>query len=215
MQGHIAISAHTVGTVVVIDEAGPKLRAFSTDHLGQQVSKNSLIAFGFSLTTANLQPPPRKAPNQKWAFRLSAAPTLALPLPPNTHMPTGLAVVSAFGDGIEGLLAAHAHGDFLFPDRRRCPLPEVHILGGGLGPRSETAPQPRSATAPWLESSQGWGAHIYTEGLALPHHTYWRQVILLSGVQSLQPYQQKTAFRGLQYLCSPYFLRRKDHLKGR
>lgn len=47
MQGHIAISTHTVGTVVVIDEAGPKLRAFSTDHLGQQVGKNSLIAFGF------------------------------------------------------------------------------------------------------------------------------------------------------------------------
>lgn len=137
MQGHIAISAHTVGTVVVIDEAGPKLRAFSTDHLGQQVGKNSLIAFGFSLlssTTANLQPP-RKVPNQKWAFRLSAAPTLALPLPPNTHMPTGLAVVSAFGDGIEGLLAAHAHGDFLFPDRRRCPLPKVHVLGGRVRSR--------------------------------------------------------------------------------
>lgn len=55
-------------------------------------------------------------------------PSLALPLPPNTHMPTGLAVVPAFGDGIEGLLAAHAHGDFLFPDGCRCPLPKIHVL---------------------------------------------------------------------------------------
>lgn len=74
MQGHIAISAHTVGTIVVIDESGSELRAF-----------------------------------------------------PTNHMPTGLAVVPAFGDGIEGLLAAHAHGDFLFPDRRRCPLPKIHV----------------------------------------------------------------------------------------
>lgn len=74
MQGHIAVSAHTVGAVVVIDETGPELGAL-----------------------------------------------------PTNHMPAGLAVVPAFGDGIEGLLAAHAHGDFLFPDGCRCPLPKIHV----------------------------------------------------------------------------------------
>lgn len=98
-------------------------------------------------------------------------------------MPTGLAVVSAFGDGIEGLLAAHAHGDFLFPDRRRCPLPKVHVLGGGLGPGSETLLSPVQPLLHGLNRHRVW-EHTYTKGLALPHHTYWRQVTLLSGVQS-------------------------------
>lgn len=53
MQGHIAISAHTVGTIVVIDESGSELRAFPTNHLGQQVGTNSLIASGFSLQCIN------------------------------------------------------------------------------------------------------------------------------------------------------------------
>lgn len=74
-------------------------------------------------------------------------PSLALPLSAKTHMPAGLAVVPAFGDGIEGLLAAHAHGDFLFSDGCRCPLPKIHILERGPGPRSETAtPQPSPAS---------------------------------------------------------------------
>lgn len=62
-------------------------------------------------------------------------------------MPAGLAVVPALGDGIEGLLAAHAHGDFLFSNGCRCPLPKIHILERGPGPRSEKAtPQPNPAS---------------------------------------------------------------------
>lgn len=63
MQGHIAISAYTVGTVVVIDEAGPELRAFPTNHLGQQVGKNSLIALGFYLQCTNYHSVPTTTAN--------------------------------------------------------------------------------------------------------------------------------------------------------
>lgn len=49
MQGHVAVSAHTVGTVVIIDEAGPELRALPTDHLEWQVGKRSLILAGLPL----------------------------------------------------------------------------------------------------------------------------------------------------------------------
>lgn len=41
MQGHVAVSAHTVGAVVVIDKAGPELRALPTNHLGWQVGKTA------------------------------------------------------------------------------------------------------------------------------------------------------------------------------
>lgn len=63
MQGHVAVSAHTVGAVVVIDKAGPELRALPTNHLGWQVGKNSLIPAGLPLQciptpTADSQPPP-------------------------------------------------------------------------------------------------------------------------------------------------------------
>lgn len=46
MQGHVAVRAHTVGAVVVIDEAGPELGALPTNHLGWQVGKNSLVPVG-------------------------------------------------------------------------------------------------------------------------------------------------------------------------
>lgn len=49
MQGHIAVSAHTVGAVVIIDEAGPELGALPTNHLEWQVSKRSLIPAGLPL----------------------------------------------------------------------------------------------------------------------------------------------------------------------
>lgn len=55
MQGHVAVSAHTVGTVVVIDEAGPKLGALPTNHLGWQVGKNSLIPVGLPLQCTSYQ----------------------------------------------------------------------------------------------------------------------------------------------------------------
>lgn len=34
VQGHVAVRAHTVGAVVVIDEAGPELGTLPTNHLG-------------------------------------------------------------------------------------------------------------------------------------------------------------------------------------
>lgn len=53
MQGHVAVSAHTVGAVVVIDEAGPELGALPTNHLGWQVGKNSLVPADLSLQCIN------------------------------------------------------------------------------------------------------------------------------------------------------------------
>lgn len=53
MQGHVAVRAHTVGAVVVIDEAGPELGALPTNHLGWQVGKNSLVPAGLSLQCTN------------------------------------------------------------------------------------------------------------------------------------------------------------------
>lgn len=49
MQGHVAVSAHTVGAVVVIDEAGTELGALPTNHLEWQVVKRCLIPEGLSL----------------------------------------------------------------------------------------------------------------------------------------------------------------------
>lgn len=140
VQGHVAVSAHTVGAVVVIDEAGPEFRALPTNHLEWQVGKRSLIPAGHPLQCTNSHSrlslssfggcPLRSRPSGH-----QPVPSLALPLPPNTHMPAGLAVVPALGDGIEGLLAAHAHGNFLFSDGCRCPFPKIHVLERGPGPR--------------------------------------------------------------------------------
>lgn len=46
MQGQVAVRAHTVGAVVVIDEAGSEFGTLSTDHLEWQVGKRSLIPVG-------------------------------------------------------------------------------------------------------------------------------------------------------------------------
>lgn len=53
MQGHVAVSAHTVGAVVVIDEAGPELGALPTNHLEWQVGKRCLIPEGLPLWCTN------------------------------------------------------------------------------------------------------------------------------------------------------------------
>lgn len=53
MQGHVAVSTYTVGSIVVIDEAGPELGALPTNHLGWQVGKNTLILAGISLQCTN------------------------------------------------------------------------------------------------------------------------------------------------------------------
>lgn len=152
VQGHVAVSAHTVGAVVVIDEAGPELRALPTNHLGWQAGKSSLIPAGLPLQyqfpqrTCGLTPLER-CPLRSRPSGCQPVPSLVLPLSPNTHMPAGLAVVPAFGDGIEGLLTAHAHGDFLFSDGRRRSLPKIHVLERGPGPSSESAtPQPSPAS---------------------------------------------------------------------
>lgn len=103
-------------------------------------------------------PPLEGKPLRSGPLGCQPVPSLALPLPAKTHMPAGLAVVPAFGDGIEGLLAAHAHGDFLFSDGCRCPLPKIHVLERGPGPRSEMAtPQPSPASPCPL--SQGLDHH--------------------------------------------------------
>lgn len=161
MQGHVAVSAHTVGTVVVIDKASPKLGALPTNHLGWQVGKNSLIPVGLPLQCTNSHselhnlPPLRGCPLRSGPLGCQPVCSIALPLPLNTYMSTGLAVVPAFCDGIEGLLAAHAHGDFLFSDGRRCPLSKIHILERGPGLQSESqtqTPQPSpSSPRPGLD----------------------------------------------------------------
>ena len=136
-------------------------------------------------------PPLRECPFRNGPLGCQPVPSLALPLPPNTHMPAGLAVVPAFGDGIEGLLAAHAHGDFLFPDGRRCPLPKIHILERGPGLRSETATPQSSPSSPcpcpcpkaWIITGR---QQIHSEdlplspGSALPHCATDDQSRLLS-----------------------------------
>lgn len=53
VQGHVAVSAHTVGAVVVIDEAGPELGALPTNHLEWQVGKRCLIPEGLPLQCIN------------------------------------------------------------------------------------------------------------------------------------------------------------------
>lgn len=77
MQGHIAVSTHTVGAVVVIDEAGPELGALPTNHLGWQVGKSSLMKAGLPLQCTNSH------------SRLSASPTLE-----GTHSEEGLQAAS-------------------------------------------------------------------------------------------------------------------------
>lgn len=113
-----------------------------------------LQVFPFSVPapTVDSWPPPLRGylegnPLRSGPLGCQPVPSLSLPLPAKTHMPAGLAVVPAFGDGIEGLLAAHAHGDFLLSDGCRCPLPKIYVLERGPGPRSEIAtPQPSPAS---------------------------------------------------------------------
>lgn len=176
MQGHVAVSAHTVGAVVVIDETGPELGALPTNHLGWQVGKNSLVPAGLSLQCTNSHSGLIASPNlegnplRSGPLDCQPVPSLALPLSAKTHMPAGLAVVPAFGDGIEGLLAAHAHGDFLFPDGCRCPLPKIHVLERGPGPRSDTtAPQPSPASPCPLPQGldHHWRQQIHSEDLPM------------------------------------------------
>lgn len=153
MQGHVAVSAHTVGTVVVIDKASPKLGALPTNHLGWQVGKNSLIPVGLPLQCTNSHselhnlPPLRGCPLRSGPLGCQPVCSIALPLPLNTYMSTGLAVVPAFCDGIEGLLAAHAHGHHLVPHPLGRPEAQLHGLqlwGSGVGTSGLPCPLPEA-----------------------------------------------------------------------
>lgn len=55
-----------------------------------------------------------------------------------THVAAGPAVMTTARQGVEGLLAAHAHGHHLVPDPLRCP--EAQFLGLQLlGSRADTS----------------------------------------------------------------------------
>ena len=87
MQSHVAVSAHTIGTVVVIDKASPELGALPTNHLGWQVGKNSVIPVGLPLQCTNSHsglhslPLLRGCPLRSGPLGYQPVCSIALPLP--------------------------------------------------------------------------------------------------------------------------------------